>query len=133
MLKYAKIIDEKTKEVQVGAGCPDSYYREIGMIEMDVDQAYNGNWYVHGYAPAEPEPTVDEKKIRVRWIRNGYLKEGVDPYQLVIRWNTLTPKEQQCITEYRQYLLDYPESSVTWYENNPDDYETWRQKHYPEA
>ena len=51
MLKYAKIINESTKQVQVGVGCPDEYYIEIGMTLMDVEQAYNGNWYVKGYEP----------------------------------------------------------------------------------
>lgn len=60
MIKYARIINDETKEVQVGVGCPDEYYIEIGMTEMEVEQAYTGNWYVAGYAPqkpADPEPT----------------------------------------------------------------------------
>ena len=64
MKKYAKIINESTKQVQVGVGCPDEYYIEIGMTLMDVEQAYNGNWYVKGYAPIEPEPTEDEIKAQ---------------------------------------------------------------------
>lgn len=64
MKKYVKIIDESTKQVQVGVGCPDEYYIEIGMTLMDVEQAYNGNWYVKGYAPIEPEPTEEEIKAQ---------------------------------------------------------------------
>ena len=64
MKKYAKIIDEATKQVQVGVGCSDEYYIEIGMTLMDVEQAYNGLWYVKGYAPIEPEPTEDEIKAQ---------------------------------------------------------------------
>ena len=60
--KYAKIINEKTKEVQVGVGCPDEYYIEIGMTLMEVEQAYNGNWYIAGHAPIKPEPTPEEIK-----------------------------------------------------------------------
>ena len=75
MKKYAKIIDNKTKEVQIGVGCPDEYYIEIGMTLMDVEQAYNGAWYVLGYAPAKSEPTEDELKQRVRSVRNGYLQD----------------------------------------------------------
>ena len=62
MKKYAKIIDENTKEVQVGVGCPDEYYIEIGMSLMDVELAYNGKWYVAGFAPIKPEPTEEEIK-----------------------------------------------------------------------
>ena len=59
--RYARIINEETQEVQVGVGCPIEYYIEIGMTEMEVEQAYNGQWYVAGYAPVQPEPTEYEK------------------------------------------------------------------------
>ena len=36
MIRYARIINEETKEVQVGVGCPDEYYVEIGMTEMEM-------------------------------------------------------------------------------------------------
>lgn len=62
MEKYAKIIDEQTKEVQIGVGVNDEYYKEIGMTLMDVEQGYNGNWYVVGFAPIKPEPTTPTKE-----------------------------------------------------------------------
>ena len=62
MEKYAKIINDETKEVQIGVGCPDEYYIEIGMRLMNVEQAYNGRWYVEGYAPIKPDPTDEEIK-----------------------------------------------------------------------
>lgn len=60
--RYAKIINEVTYEVQVGVGCSDEYYVEIGMELMDVEQAYNGLWYVAGHTPLKPEPTPEEIK-----------------------------------------------------------------------
>lgn len=60
--RYAKIINEVTYEVQVGVGCPVEYYIEIGMELMDVEQAYNGLWYVAGHTPLKPEPTPEEIK-----------------------------------------------------------------------
>ena len=30
------------------------------MVEMEVEQAYNGTWYLQGYAPIKPEPTKEE-------------------------------------------------------------------------
>ena len=62
MEKYAKIINDETKEVQIGVGCSDEYYREIGMSLMNVEEAYNNKWYVEGFAPVKPEPTHDEIK-----------------------------------------------------------------------
>lgn len=61
MLRYAKILNETTKECQVGVGTNYKFYQSIGMIEMDVEQAYNGQWYIKGYAPSKPEPTTEEK------------------------------------------------------------------------
>ena len=62
MRKYAKIINEDTKECQVGLGTNTEFYQSLGMIEMDVEQAYTGNWYLQGYAPAEPEKSYAEKR-----------------------------------------------------------------------
>ena len=63
MKKYAKIINEETKECSVGLGSNAEYYQSVGMTEMDVEQAYNGNWYVCGYAPQEPEKSYAEKRL----------------------------------------------------------------------
>ena len=65
MLKYAKIINEETKEVQIGVGVNDEYYASIGMTEMEVEQAYNGLWYLKGYAPIKPEPTIQDKILEL--------------------------------------------------------------------
>ena len=69
--KYAKIIDNDTKEVEIGVGCPDEYYIEIGMQLMDVEKAYNGKWYLAGYAPARPDPTPEQiKQMRISELKN---------------------------------------------------------------
>ena len=61
MITYAQIVDKQTKLVVVGIGTDSAYYASIGMTQMDVEQAYNGAWYVKGYAPSKPEPTTAEK------------------------------------------------------------------------
>lgn len=69
--RYAKIINEDTKQVQVGVGCSDEYYEEIGMTKMDIEQAYDGLWYVAGYAPIQPEPTPEEiKQARINELKD---------------------------------------------------------------
>lgn len=60
MLKYAKITNNESKECEVGLGTNTDFYKSIGMVEMEVEQAYNGNWYLSGYAPAEQEKTKEE-------------------------------------------------------------------------
>lgn len=83
MIAYSKIINEKTKLVAVGTGTDNAYYESIGMTQMDVELAYNGAWYVKGYAPSKPEPTIKEQVASLeqtygmtRWQREGILAEG---------------------------------------------------------
>lgn len=80
MIKYAKITNEDTKECLVGLGNAIEFYESIGMTEMDVEQAWNGAWYVAGYCPEPPEPSVEEQVIALenqhhmyRWEREGIL------------------------------------------------------------
>lgn len=79
MKKYAKIIDETTKQCQVGTGTNFNFYQSIGMTEMDVEQAYNGQWYVAGCAPVQPEPTIEEKNEAIRQTRASLYAELIDP------------------------------------------------------
>lgn len=60
MKKYAKIINQATKQCEVGLGTNKEFYKSIGMTEMEVEQSYNGLWYLQGYAPAKPAPTTEE-------------------------------------------------------------------------
>lgn len=66
----AKIINEQTKEVSVALGTnpPKDY------VEMDVEQAYTGDWYIKGYAPEPPAPTKDEQSAK----RERAYKDEVD-------------------------------------------------------
>ena len=75
MKKYAKVINEETKQCEVGLGTNSAFYQSIGMTEMEVEQAYDGSWYVAGYAPAKPEPTKEEQQ---KARENAYRAE-VDP------------------------------------------------------
>lgn len=58
MKLYAKVEDEKTGICQVGLGTDDEYYKSIGMSLMDVEEAFNGQWYLKGYAPKPPQELV---------------------------------------------------------------------------
>lgn len=59
----AKIINETTKECIVGLGTNTAFYKSIGMTEMDVEQGYDGKWYVTGHAPEKPQSVIDEERI----------------------------------------------------------------------
>ena len=85
MIKYAKVINEQTKECEVGVGTNTEFYKSIGMSEMDVEQAYNGSWYLIDYAPIKPEPTVQE--------------------QIIALENTITPRNLRCAIQGDEYAL----------------------------
>ena len=119
MIKYAKIINQEIKECQVGTGTNAKFYQSIGMTEMDVEQAHNGQWYVKGYAPEEPET---EKQARVRGIRNQMLDES-DKY--MVSDFPLTDEERYQMKLYRQYLRDYTKQD-NWWESLPDSFADWR-------
>lgn len=65
MKKYAKIINKETNACEVGLGTNSDFYKSIGMVEMEVEQAYNGAWYLKGYAPVAPEPTIAEQVAKL--------------------------------------------------------------------
>ena len=69
MIKYAKVINEETKACEVGLGTNSVFYQSIGMTEMEVEQAYDGSWYVAGFAPIKPEPTIEEQNESIRATR----------------------------------------------------------------
>lgn len=75
MLKYAKVINEETKACEVGLGTNSNFYQSIGMAEMEVEQAYDGSWYLVGFAPVKPEPTKEEQQK----ARQEAYKAEVDP------------------------------------------------------
>lgn len=68
---------------------------------------------------------IEKQKENVRQVRNSYLEEYVDPKQLVLVWETLSEEDKETYKTYRQYLLDYPESSETWFEEKPKTFEEW--------
>lgn len=111
--EYAKVIDENTKEVQIGVGCPIEYYIEIGMEYMEVEDCYNGKWYVKGYAPKEPEPAPKTKE-EIKAIREQLYKEQVDPITSHI--SRLRDQEQTptIITEIQKLMVlrDYTYTQI---------------------
>ena len=55
MKKYAQIIDNETKLCNVGVGTNTNFYKSIGMELLDVEQSYDGQWYLQGYAPTKSD------------------------------------------------------------------------------
>lgn len=118
MKKYAKIINEETKQCEVGIGTNEKFYQSIGMTEQEVEQAYDGSWYLKGYAPSKPQSKIEKE---VRTVRNKYLQD-TDIY--MIADYPITDEERQAYQDYRSYLRDYPESKE-WWLKNPMTFEEW--------
>ena len=76
MRAYAKIVNDETKAVVVGGGSDIEYYQSIGFSEMEVEKAWNGSYYLQGYAPEKPiEAYKKEKLDQLQSIKNQKLKE----------------------------------------------------------
>ena len=118
MKKYARIVNEETKACEVGTGTNVEFYRSIGMSEMEVEQAYDGSWYLKGYAPEKP---TEQKEAEVRQVRNQYLKQ-TDEFMIVDY--PITDDERGLYRQYRTYLRDYT-LTENWQESNPLKFEEW--------
>ena len=79
-----------------------------------------------------PEPTVEELQAKVRAVRNSYLEKYVDPKQLVMFWDSLCADDKKLFKDYRQYLLDYPQTE-DWYLNNPMIFDEWKETNSSES
>lgn len=76
MRAYAKIVNDETKAVVVGGGSDTQYYKSIGFSEMEVEKAWNGSYYLQGYAPQKPiEEYKKEKLNELQSLKNQKLKE----------------------------------------------------------
>lgn len=63
MKKYAKVINEENKQCEIGSGTNSAFYQSLGMVEMEVEQAYDGSWYLVGFAPQKPESIKAAEEI----------------------------------------------------------------------
>ena len=127
---YAKIENEETKQVSVGTGTNVAFYQSIGMSEMEVEQAYNGSWYLKGYAPEKP---TEQKEAEVRAERDrriDAIRWRIERYQTQTAAGletTETAEHYKAILLYVQALRDIPEQAgfpenVTW----PLPFEEWK-------
>ena len=120
MKKYARIVNEETKQCEVGLGTNSAFYQSIGMTEIEVEQAYDGSWYVKGFAPEKP---VEELQAQIRSVRNQYL-EQTDKF--MIADYPITDEERELYKKYRTYLRDYT-LTENWWEHSPKDFSTWKE------
>ena len=105
MKKYARIVNEETKACEVGTGTNTAFYQSIGMSEMEVEQAWDGSWYLKGYCPEKPEPTIEEKSNQVRSIRSQYMSDTLARCDRYEKQKAIGLDTTESEDTYRNYLL----------------------------
>ena len=111
---YAKIINEETKQVSIGIGTDTEFYRSIGMYEMEVEQAYDDQWYLKGYAPEKPAEQKAEEARAERDRRIDAIRWRIERYQTQEEAGletTDTAEHYKAILLYVQALRDVPEQA----------------------
>ena len=94
-----------------------------------IEKAYNGDYYVKGNAPEEPE---NEVKSKMRSMRDSYINDiewRISRYREQVELNidtTDTQAEYNLILQYIQYLRDYPQTEGEWWKEEPKTYEEWK-------
>lgn len=107
MIKFAKVINEETKECQVGTGTNAEFYIKIGMTEQDVEQCeWNGNWYLAGYSPEEPEEHAKAKQIAQLKAQLNSLDEKSARSMRAILANTATEDDRNFLADLETQAED---------------------------
>lgn len=115
MKKYAKIINEETKLCDVGLGTNSASYQSIGMTEMEVEQAYDGSWYLQGFAPEKPaKETAQEKIVELKaelgktdYIDNKFIEAIVKNDMILL--DTLKTKYKDTLEERQAIRMQIDE------------------------
>ena len=108
---YAKIINEETKQVSVGIGTDTEFYCSIGMYEMEVEQGWDGQYYLAGYAPEKPTEQKASEARAERDRRIDAIRWRIERYQTQAAAGletTDTAEQYKAILIYVQALRDIP-------------------------
>ena len=114
MRLLAKISNEETKQVDVADLRQKEHFAKIGFSEQEVEQAYDGSWYIKGYAPEKP---TEQKEAEVRAERDrriDAIRWRIERYQTQDAAGletTDTAENYKAILLYVQALRDIPEQA----------------------
>ena len=85
MLKWAKLTNEETGAVIAGIGDNDGFFSSNGFVKMDIEQAYDGSWYLIDKVPVRPIEELKEEKYSALWSNfKEYQTKRVDAEDLVL-------------------------------------------------
>ena len=60
---YCKYDKNTKKCLEVGTGTNTEFYKSIGMVDMEVEQAYDGSYWLKGYAPTQNLDELKSEKL----------------------------------------------------------------------
>lgn len=128
MIKYAKILNEKTGICEVGTGTNSEFYKSLGMHQLDVKQSdIDNNWYLSELCPMKSEEEKLEKRkqqfqndffltslgyIRRKvTMKNGEIKDFLSDLLPVI---SIGVSSQQTINIITYSQPDFMSDTVDW-------------------
>ena len=122
MLKFAKIINNKTGRVEVGIGTNTNFYKSIGMTQLDIQQSdIDDCWYLADKCPMKTEEEkIQEETKRIAMLnltaadveRAIYKAKGLDFDDI------LTLIEAQPLNENGEAILDIKALKIELKANN---------------
>ena len=130
MKGWVKVVDDEKKLCILGGGTDTEFYKNDGFVFAEIETAWNGAYYLKGYAPEKP---VEVKQEEVREDRDNKLNGifwRVERYQTQRESELKTTDDKETYVDillYLQYLRDYPQKEE-WWEQNALDFDEWRKK-----
>lgn len=105
-----KQIDKNTNKIlDYFLGTDIKWALDNGYREEDCEQSYNGEWYLKGYAPAKPEPTLEEQlsELETKYNMPRVIREGIlgNP-AMYSEFNVNRAKELEAIAEKIRQLKE---------------------------
>ena len=128
MRLLAKISNEETKQVDVADLRQKDHFEKIGFSEQDVEQSYNGAWYLKGYAPEKP---VEQRAAEARAERDrriDAIRWRIERYQTQKEAKLETTESDEtyiALLLYAQYLRDFPQQDGDWWNAPILTFEEW--------
>lgn len=114
--KYCKILNNETGLVQIGAGCSDEYYQEIGMEIRDVEQSEKDyNWYLSNKCPHYTAEELAQKEAE-RIAQLSLTKREV--FLALYKDKGITPEQIKAQITNPEALIEF-EYASGYFRGNP--------------
>lgn len=119
MEKYVRIVNEARGLCEVGEGTDIEFYKASGFKLMNVEKAYDGCWYLAGFAPVQPLGEAKTlKKVEINAARDNAEQGGFSYLDRVFDSDPISCQRISCAAQALSAaaaVAKNPESlSITW-------------------